>query len=145
MVVMQKLILVFLLACTACTTSAHDPGGTAAPAAPGARSVAAAGAPGESLARIRSLVADATCTQSDQCRTVAIGANACGGPQGYLPYSVSRTNEKQLRELAERHKAERQAENKASGMVSTCRHIPDPGAVCISGACQLGASSPSAR
>jgi len=139
---MRTLILVLLLACAACSTKAQDP--ARAPASGGAASTAAAPA-GDTLARIRSLTADATCTEHGQCRTVAIGANPCGGPQEYLPYSLTRTDEKALLELAARHKAERQAQNKASGMMSACRHIPDPGAVCTAGACQLGASSPSPR
>lgn len=137
---MRTLILVLLLGCAACSTKAQDP--VRAPVAAGN---AAAAPAGDTLARIRAMTADATCTEHGQCRTVAVGANPCGGPQEYLPYSMMRTDEKALLELAARHKAERQAQNKASGMVSTCRHIPDPGAVCTAGACQLGASSPAPR
>jgi len=138
---MRTLILVLFLGCAACSTKAQDPA-RAPVQAPGNAATAPAG---DTLARIRAMTADATCTEHGQCRTVAIGANPCGGPQEYLPYSLTRTNEKSLLELAARHKAERQAQNQSSGMVSTCRHIPDPGAVCTAGACQLGASSPSPR
>lgn len=138
---MQKLILIFLLGCAACTTQAQDPDRKGA--------VGAAGAPatggGDTLARIRSVIGDASCTHSGQCRTLPIGALACGGPQAYLPYSESRTDEKALRALGEQYKAERLAEIKAGGLASICRHVPDPGAVCSSGSCQLGGSSPSAR
>jgi len=148
---MRQLILIFLLGCAACTTQAHDParGEQSAAAAPISAPVAGPapvpGAGGETVARIRSLIGEASCTESAQCRSLPIGAVACGGPQGYLPYSLSRTDEKALRALAEQYKAERQAEIKASGLVSTCRYLPDPGAVCTSGSCQLGASSPAAR
>jgi hypothetical protein len=131
---MRKLMLILLLGCAACTTQAQDPGRKAA---------SAAGGGGDTLARIRATIGEAPCTDSGQCRTLPIGAMACGGPQAYLPYSESRTDEKTLRALGEQYKAERQAEIKAGGMVSTCRHLPDPGAVCTSGSCQLGASSPS--
>jgi hypothetical protein len=137
---MRKLILVLLLGCAACTTQAQDPGRKAAtPAAP----KAAAGAPatGDTLARIRSLVGDAACTDSTQCRSLPIGAIACGGPQGYLPYAPARVDERALLALSERYKAERQAENKASGLMSTCRYMTDPGAVCTAGTCQLGSGS----
>lgn len=137
---MRKLILVLLLGCAACTTQADDP----APPSAGAQRPAPGTAPGDTFARMKALVGAASCTASDQCRTVALGANACGGPQGYLPYSTAGTDEKALLELAARFKAERQAEIKARGEMSTCQHIPDPGAVCTSGTCQLGASSPSA-
>ena len=140
---MRTLILVLLLGCSACSSNAQDPARASAPA-PAPANAAAAPA-GDTLARIRAMTADATCTEHGQCRTVAIGANPCGGPQEYLPYSMMRTDEKALRGLAARHKAERQAQNQAGGMVSACRHIPDPGAVCTAGACQLGASSPAPR
>ncbi|WP_036252710.1 hypothetical protein [Massilia sp. BSC265] len=138
---MRKLILIFLLACAACTTEALDPGrkdvGTPASAA----TTGAAG--GDTLARIRALAGDATCTESGQCRTLPVGAIPCGGPESYLPYSTAGTDEKALRTLGEQFKAERQAAHKAGGMMSICRHLPDPGAVCVSGRCQLGAASPS--
>ena len=136
---MRKLILVLLLGCAACTTQAQDPGRKAAPAAP--KAVAGAPATGDTLARIRSLIGDAACTDSTQCRTLPIGAIPCGGPQGYLPYAPARIDEPALLELGERYKAERQAENKASGLMSTCRYMTDPGAVCTAGACQLGSGS----
>lgn len=140
---MRKLFLILLLGCSACTTQAQDPGRKGASAGtPAAGAAAAQG--GDTLARIRALIGEASCTHSGQCRSLPVGALACGGPQAYLPYSESGTDEKALRALAEQFKAERQAEIKASGLVSTCRYLPDPGAVCSSGSCQLGASSPSA-
>jgi hypothetical protein len=137
---MRKLILIFLLACSACATQARDPGPKDARAPASAATGAATG--GDTLARIRALAGGATCTESGQCRTLPVGAMACGGPESYLPYSMSGTDEKALRALGEQYKAERQAANKAGGMMSICRHLPDPGAVCVSGSCQLGASSP---
>ncbi len=134
---MRNLILIFLLGCAACTTQAQDPGRKGAP-------TAQAPATGDTLARIRATIGDASCTHSGQCRTLPIGAMACGGPESYLPYSESRTDEKTLRALGEQYKAERQAQNKASGLMSTCRYMTDPGAVCTSGSCVLGASSPAA-
>lgn len=133
---MRKLMLILLLGCAACTTQAQDPGRK------GPDTAAVGGS--DTLGRIRALIGEASCTHSGQCRSLPVGALACGGPQAYLPYSESRTDEKALRALAEQYKAERQAEIKASGLVSTCRYLVDPGAVCSSGSCQLGASSPSA-
>lgn len=137
---MRKLILIFLLACSACATQAQDPGRKDA-AAPASAAASVAGS-SDTLARIRALAGSATCTESGQCRTLPVGAMACGGPESYLPYSTAGTDEKALRALGDQYKAERQAANKAGGMMSICRHLPDPGAVCVSGSCQLGAASP---
>ncbi|BDT58228.1 hypothetical protein MasN3_17220 [Massilia varians] len=139
---MRKLILIFLLACSACASQAQDPGRKAIPAPAGASAGGASG--GDTLARLRALAGGGACTESGQCRTLPVGAMACGGPEGYLPYSMSGTDEKALRALGEQYQAERQAANKAGGMMSICRHLPDPGAVCVSGSCQLGAAAPAA-
>lgn len=132
---MRKLFLVLLLACGACSTHARDPG----PSTPGApaKENATEAAVG-TLERMRALAGAAGCAESSQCRTLPVGAMACGGPESYLPYSVSGTDEKALRALGEQYKAERKAANTAGGMMSICRHQRDPGAVCVSGTCQLG-------
>jgi len=135
---MKKLALILLFACTACTSQAHDP--EAVQPAPAAAPLAASG--GSAVADIRRLIGTASCSDSSQCRTLPVGALACGGPQEYLPWSTLKTNERELLAVAERYKAERQSQIKSSGEMSTCRHMPDPGAVCVAGACQLGASSP---
>jgi hypothetical protein len=90
------------------------------------------------LARLRSLAADRACTDDSQCHTLPLGASACGGPEGYLPWSSANTSSDALRALGERYQAERRAANAASGRAGACRFSPDPGAVCRAGACQLG-------
>lgn len=138
---MRKLILVFLLGCAACTTQAQDPLRQRAPS-PNAPS---ATAPSDTLGSLRALVGDAACSDSAQCRTLPLGARACGGPEAYLAYSTAKGSKAQLRSLAERYQAERRAANKASGMISTCQFMPDPGAVCQAGRCQLGTGEALAR
>lgn len=129
------------MACTACTTDAgappeRQPSPSTQPAPTPAPTPGAAA--GSTLEQIRTMIGNAACTGPSQCRTLPVGARACGGPEAYLPYSTANLNEPALRALAERYKSERQAQNQASGMVSDCRFIPDPGAVCRAGTCQLG-------
>jgi len=111
----------------------------AAPPAPGTPPVAA-GQGGDTLARIRALVAIPSCSADAQCKTLALGARPCGGPEGYLAYSTARTPEAELRTLGELYQGERLAANQRAGMMSDCRVQPDPGAVCRAGACTLGAA-----
>lgn len=143
---MRTLILILMLGCSACSLQARDSGFQAPVAIPPPAPITAPGADGgDALVRMRALIGTASCTASSQCRTVAVGAQACGGPQAYLPYSQARTDEKALLALAGQHRAEVKARLADGGMMSICRHLPDPGAVCISGSCQLGASSPAPR
>lgn len=125
------LILLGCAACVACAVAA------ARPAKPAKPQAAAAAGSGDTLSRIRAMIGDAACTDSGQCRTLAIGARPCGGPQAYLPWSSAHTDGAALMQLAEQYKQERQAANAASGEMSDCRFLPDPGAVCRAGICQL--------
>ena len=138
---------------TACSSDAQSTRQGVAPAVQlaaqgGQTSSAATTAPAQSsdtLARIRALIGTPTCSEDSQCRSLPLGARACGGPEGYLPWSTARTPEAELRALGELYKAERQAQNKASGMVSDCRFLADPGAVCRAGTCQPGDAGLQAR
>ncbi len=83
------------------------------------------------------MIGTAACTESSQCHTLPIGARACGGPQSYLAWSSAQTDGAALRALAQRFQEQRRAEDAAAGIASDCRFIPDPGAQCRAGACQL--------
>jgi hypothetical protein len=130
---MRILILLLLAGCAACSTGATPQ----AQQAPQARATAQDGQ-GDTLARIRALVGTPSCSSDDQCHTLALGARPCGGPESYLPWSSAKTPPAEIQALGERYKEERRAANKASGGVSTCQFLMDPGAVCRAGTCQPG-------
>jgi hypothetical protein len=139
---MRKLILLLLAGCTACSTGA-------APEAPQAATRQAVQAPGsdrqgDTLARIRAMAGTPSCSDDSQCHTLALGARACGGPESYLPWSSAHTPQAEIQALGERYKEEQRAANAASGAMSTCRFMPDPGAVCRAGTCQLGTGAAAA-
>lgn len=90
--------------------------------------------------QIQAAVGDAACDDSSQCRTIAIGAKACGGPESYLAWSTLRTDEKRLKAAVDRHHERRQAENRANRMSSTCMMVTDPGAACRAKRCTLNAA-----
>lgn len=113
------------IVCIACTATASAP---AKPQAPDA---------GDTLAKIRALIGAAACTDGSQCHTLALGARPCGGPQAYLPWSSASTDRAALAVLGEQFRKERAAAIAASGEMSDCRFLPDPGAVCRAGTCQL--------
>ena len=127
MKLMRSIAILLLIFAAGCSSHAGP-----APNAPG----------GSTLEQIRTLLGKASCTDSSQCHTVPIGARACGGPQRYLAWSSTDTSGDALQALADRYKAERQAEIKAKGEISDCRFLVDPGAVCRAGTCQLGTGLP---
>lgn len=79
----------------------------------------------------------AQCASNAQCRTLALGAKACGGPQAWLAWSTSTSRETKLRALAEELAALQRQRFTQSGMVSNCRYVADPGAMCQSQKCVL--------
>lgn len=112
---------VLLLACLMAGACSHaNPGGS------------------KTLSELRALGHVAECSSNQQCKTVALGAKSCGGPEAFMVYSTAHASPGKVNALAERYRKEREAENKASGMVSDCRMLMDPGAQCKAGACQLG-------
>jgi len=131
-------LLVPLLAWAALSSCAQTP--PAPPAAPAAPEVESARLGRE----LRGLIGNASCSSDSQCRTVAVGAKACGGPASYWAWSTQDSDEKKLAALAARHAEAQRREITASGMLSNCAMVSDPGAVCIAGRCQL-ATPQSAR
>lgn len=125
---MRPFPFLILLACVTCVACAAT---SSAPVKPKAATT------GDTLAKIRALIGDASCTDGSQCHTLALGARPCGGPQAYLPWSSATTDGAALAVLGEQFRQERQAAIAASGEMSDCRFLPDPGAVCRAGTCQL--------
>jgi hypothetical protein len=140
---MRKLILLLFAGCAACSTGAQTGAGARAGGTPTGAASSAARQPapqtgqGDTLARIRALAANATCTEDSQCHSLALGTRPCGGPEGYLAWSSAQTRPADIQALGEQYKAERSAANAASGAMSTCQFLPDPGAQCRAGTCRL--------
>lgn len=141
---MRKLVLLSLLACAACTTradgpatpQASQPAATVSAPAVTPTTAPATGQP-DTLAQIKDLIGKAECSSDSQCQILPIGARPCGGPASYLAWSTAKTSSGDIQALADRFRAEQQERNARSGMVSDCRAIAPPAAVCRAGGCQL--------
>jgi hypothetical protein len=91
--------------------------------------------------RIVTEIGEAACEHDSQCRTLAVGARACGGPERWMAWSVVSSRGERLEELSQALSAMVQARNERSGLMSTCVVVPDPGAVCRAGQCVIGQAS----
>lgn len=87
--------------------------------------------------RIEAEIGDAACTGDAQCRTLPIGARSCGGPEGWMAWSVASGKTDVLKALADDLAAMQRQRNERFGIMSTCQVIPDPGAVCRDRRCVL--------
>lgn len=124
-------IVSILIATAAC---ANDPDGRKAPTPETANSA-------KLWQQIQAEVGDAACDAPQQCRSVAVGAKACGGPDSYLAWSTQRSDAKRLQALVDQHAQARRDENRAAGMMSNCSLVTDPGASCQAGRCTLNRSN----
>lgn len=113
----------------------------AAPAAPA--STAANGDLASVEAQLDGVLTQASaCTADAQCRTVAVGAKACGGPTGYRAYSSQSASPDSVDALAQHERELAAAQAKASHQVSPCFMLADPGARCQQNRCVTGRTSP---
>jgi hypothetical protein len=89
------------------------------------------------LFQIRAEIGDPVCDAPQQCSSIAVGAKACGGPEGHLAWSSKVGNSNKLANLVAQHALARKAEQERNGMVSDCMVVVNPGATCVAGRCTL--------
>jgi hypothetical protein len=82
------------------------------------------------------------CTADAECRSVAVGAKACGGPTGYRAYSGKTASPDSVEALARHERELAAAQAKASHQVSPCFMLADPGARCQQNKCVTGRAGP---
>jgi hypothetical protein len=75
------------------------------------------------------------CTNGDGCRTMAMGAKACGGPTNYVIYSLSKTDEKVLSEKIKQYTDLQKELNIKYNRVSDCKFEIPPTVDCLNGVC----------
>jgi hypothetical protein len=93
--------------------------------------------------RLDRMITDAArCTGDGECRSVAVGGKACGGPTGYRAYSANGADPKAVETLASQERELALAAARATGRVSNCLMLADPGARCEQGRCVTGGPSP---
>lgn len=117
----------------ACGTSAPDAGVVR----PETSLQSALGAEAELRRAIEVEVGAAACADSTQCKALALGALACGGPEGWLAWAPSSTRPKEVQKMAARLEAMARERNRRFGLASVCTVQPEPQAICQLGRCVL--------
>jgi hypothetical protein len=75
--------------------------------------------------------------QVNQCRVIAFGAKACGGPKTYLVYSGLQTNENKLKQLVGQYNSLEDKINKETNAISDCMFIVEPKPTIQNGMCKI--------
>lgn len=81
-------------------------------------------------AQIESLIGRAECRTDADCRTLAIGRRACGGPEQLVAWSVRVTDEAALRRAVVDADAQPRTAPLPGSTASTCVVLVDQGAAC---------------
>ncbi len=79
----------------------------------------------------------ASCTDNNQCATIAVGNKPCGGPTHYLAYSSQSTDVDVLSSLVTQFNAAQREENMRLGHISNCMVVSEPAVVCVQSQCQI--------
>ncbi|MEY4539074.1 MAG: hypothetical protein RLZZ306_831 [Bacteroidota bacterium] len=75
------------------------------------------------------------CSNGDDCRTMPMGAKACGGPTNYIIYALSKTDEKQLTEKVKQYTDFQKELNIKYNRSSDCLFLSPPTVDCLNGVC----------
>lgn len=95
--------------------------------------------PGAAMqAEVQRLIGRAACNDDAQCRTLPLGARACGGPESFVAWSVLGTDQAALQRAAARYTQWQAQEQARRGAMSICMVETDPGAVCSKPAPEAG-------
>jgi len=92
-------------------------------------------------AGIDSLIGEASCTESAQCKVTAFGAKPCGGAWKYKVYSAATVSEAVLAERIASYNAFNRELNEKYGWVSDCMVVTPPPVECREGRCGAGEGS----
>lgn len=84
---------------------------------------------------LENIVADKSCDNDIQCKIIAVGDRACGGPSSYLVYSTRSADEAQVKQLAEQITTLERAYNMQNQMMSICQHLIEPATQCVENKC----------
>lgn len=84
---------------------------------------------------IQEFAKNKTCAGGDDCKTMAMGSKACGGPRSYIIYALSKTDEKQLSEKVKQYTDLEKELNIKYNRVSDCSLLIPPTVDCLNGVC----------
>jgi len=73
---------------------------------------------------------DNQCATSADCTIAAVGSRACGGPNGYVVYSIKSSNAQDIRSLAQLTTKLEHQYNTENSVISICSMVMPPKPVC---------------
>jgi hypothetical protein len=94
------------------------------------------------LKDITDKVSNLACDNSNQCKSIGVGKRQCGGPDGYVTYSIKTVNESELETLVNQYNNSITFPPGSSGI---CVVPNTPIAACIASQCSADETTPTAH
>ena len=85
--------------------------------------------------QLNTLIADTSCDTSMQCKVIAVGSRACGGPSSFEVYSTKTAKDEQVKTLSKTITELESNFNAQKGMMSICQHLTTPSTQCVENKC----------
>ncbi len=85
--------------------------------------------------QLEQLIDKPSCDNSSQCKVLAVGSRACGGPSKYVVYSTKTADATEVKKLAQEITTLEQQFNALNDMMSICQHLSAPGTQCSANTC----------
>ena len=85
---------------------------------------------------IKQMIADLSCDDSRQCKSLGFGSRACGGYEKYLIYSTKNVDETLLEQKAEEYFKADAESNRNAGMASICSVEQPKFSICLNHHCE---------
>ena len=89
---------------------------------------------GDIQSDIEGMVADKSCNGAGDCKVLAYGKKACGGPSTYVIYG-SNVDEALLEKKSNEYTALQDEVNRRFGLISDCSIMAVPEVTCVDGKC----------
>ncbi|WP_440054640.1 hypothetical protein ACSLBF_00185 [Pseudoalteromonas sp. T1lg65] len=90
---------------------------------------------GKAMAALELLVENKHCDNDNQCKVIAVGSRACGGPSSYHVFSTQNGNVKEITAQAEAITKLESHYNAQKQMMSICQHLAEPSTQCLNNKC----------
>jgi hypothetical protein len=84
---------------------------------------------------IQEFAKNKACSNGDDCKVMAMGSKACGGPTSYIIYALSKTDEKQLADKVKQYTDFQKELNIKYNRTSDCLFLAPPTVDCLNGVC----------
>lgn len=84
---------------------------------------------------ITGMISDKSCNVAGDCRALALGNKACGGPSSYEVYSVLNVNQTLLDQKAAEQRGLAEQCNIELQIASTCSVVLEPAVDCVANLC----------